>query len=211
MGYHDIITLTPFGKRGAGKDHGGERISAFLSGYGIRCQTADFGGELRREVAARTSLGRKIARDLSLGRLIPEKQARYIMQRIYTRCMSHSPDVIIVSGFPRREEQADYFYRSIAVGRRVGFFIDRPEEVCLKQALSRKRPDDTEELLRAGFARFEEFERPAIERMRQLGMRYVHVTPGKGDFDPYIPNILHELRIAQHFRISLEEEKEEAV
>lgn len=205
MSRHDKVTLVPMGRRGCGKDYSTGRIVQILNRLHLSTQTADFGEELRREVAAGTQLGKSIAHHLASGQLVPDKQVQYVMRHVYRRCMSHNPDVIIVSGFPRTVGQAKLFLDSIAVGRRFGFFIDRPSEVCIARALKRKRPDDTEELLRAGHERFDLFERPAMEFLMENGVRFTHVTPGEGDLDPHIPNIIKNFKILQHFGISEKE------
>lgn len=102
---------------------------------------------------------------------------------------------IILDGFPRSMEQAEWLVKSRPEhGRAVGSLIvlDVSKEELLSRLSLRGRVDDTPEAIDQRFAVYEHESRPVIEYFAQQGIPVIHVN-GEGTIDEVHERVVEEL------------------
>ena len=154
------------GPPGCGKGTQASRISGKVGVPAI--STGDM---LRESVAAGTPLGQKVASIMNSGALVDDATMADLVRERLGR-----PDVemgFLLDGYPRTSPQGNTLAeildgQGMALDRVVLFEV--PESILMVRALNRKRPDDTEEVIRKRLEVYRDDTAPLIDRYRQEGL-----------------------------------------
>lgn len=163
------MTIVFIGLPGSGKSTQAEQIAEY---YGIRYLET---GQMFREAAKEQSeRGERIARAMALGDLVAEDDVNYVLRELFIAIEGEKP--VIVDGFPRDLVQAvqykDYLHTC--------FFLDVPDEVCVKRLVERNRSDDEPYVVHLRIQHFWERTRPMLTWLEEQGM----VTKVNGNREP---------------------------
>jgi adenylate kinase len=164
------VKLLLLGAPGAGKGTQGARLSAALDVPHVAA-----GDVLRTEVARRTDTGRRAARFLREGDLVPDDVVLGTLTPALVAAVERGG--YILDGFPRTLQQA---HELDAMGARLGTSLDvavwlevPPVELVDRlaaRASIERRSDDTPEVIARRLDVFAAVTQPVIEHYRGLGL-----------------------------------------
>jgi adenylate kinase len=153
-----VARLIFLGPPGAGKGTQAQRL-AHLSNL-PHISTGDI---LRSAVAQKTDLGLKARSYMEQGELVPDQ---LILDLVRQRLSQFDTQVgWILDGFPRNVDQAA-FLDEIDQSCDHVVNLEVPDEVLIDRLLKRKRPDDTEEVIRRRLEVYREETAPLIDLYR---------------------------------------------
>jgi adenylate kinase len=166
-----------FGPPGSGKGTQAARIEAEF--HLAHLSTGEI---LRAEASRRSAVGRKAARVMAAGDLVPDELIIHIVARRLGR-----PDVqqgVLLDGFPRTVEQAKALDEMLAKdGRKVDFVIalEVPEHMLVERLLKRAeeegRADDTREAIAERMHEYRTLTAAVLDYYRRRGVRVMEI-PG---------------------------------
>jgi adenylate kinase len=150
------MVIILMGPQGSGKTTQANRLA---EAFGIPHLES---GEAFREVAEEDSdLGRRVRDSLSKGQLVNVTDADAIIESMFEKAKYHNH--VIVDGFPRDLDQAKRHTGHID---RI-FYLDVPEEECIKRLASRGRADDTPEVIHKRLEQYYQRTVPVLEYFEQ--------------------------------------------
>lgn len=177
-----------FGPPGSGKGTQAARIEAEF-----QLAHLSTGEILRAEASRRTAVGRKAARVMAAGDLVPDELIIDIVERRLRR-----PDVqpgVLLDGFPRTVEQAEALDAMLAKDdRQVDFVIalDVPEKVLverlIKRAAEEGRADDTRNAIAERMHEYSTLTAAVLDYYRRRGVRVMKIA-GVGKVDTIFERI----------------------
>jgi adenylate kinase len=154
------------GAPGCGKGTQAERLESALVLPAI--STGDL---LRQAVAQGTELGARVATTLASGGLVDDALMAEIVRGRIQR--DDARDGFVLDGYPRTIGQAESLEEMLRQGAsRIDsvLFLDVPEETLVRRALSRRREDDQEPVVRQRLALYRLKTEPLIEHYRRRGL-----------------------------------------
>jgi adenylate kinase len=177
-----------FGPPGSGKGTQAARIEAEFN-----LAHLSTGEILRGEASRRSAVGRRVARVMAAGDLVPDELIIDIVARRLRR-----PDVrrgVLLDGFPRTVEQAKALDEMLAKdGRKVDFVIalDVPErslvERLIKRAREQGRADDTRKAIAERMYEYRTLTAAVLDYYRRQRVRVMEI-PGVGDVETVFERI----------------------
>lgn len=154
------------GPPGSGKGTQAERLARELGVPAIST-----GEMLRQAAAAGTELGKRVEGTMLLGHLVDDAtMADVVRERL---AQEDAREGFLLDGYPRTLPQAEIL-ESILDAQGVGLdavvLIEVPEPELFERALLRKRPDDTEEVIRERLRVYGEDTEPLAGYYRRRGL-----------------------------------------
>jgi adenylate kinase len=184
-----------FGPPGSGKGTQAARIETEFE-----LAHLSTGEILRGEASRRSAVGRRVARVMSAGDLVPDELIIDIVARRLRR-----PDVrrgVLLDGFPRTVEQAKALDELLAKdGRKVDFVIalEVPErslvERLIKRAREQGRADDTRKAIAERMFEYRTLTAAVLDYYRLRGHRVIEI-PGVGPVESVFDRIKKDLSIS---------------
>jgi adenylate kinase len=154
------------GAPGCGKGTQAERLQTALGVPAI--STGDL---LRQAVAEKTPLGERVAATMARGQLVgDELMAEVVRARLQRDDVGSG---FLLDGYPRTIGQAQTLDEILdRAGSRLDavLHLEVGEEILVRRALSRRREDDSEPVIRKRLAVYREKTAPLIEHYRQRGL-----------------------------------------
>ncbi len=173
---HQRVIGIIFGPPGSGKGTQGARVEAEF--HLAHLSTGEI---LRAEASRRTAVGRKAARVMAAGDLVPDELINDIVERRLRR-----PDVqsgVLLDGFPRTVEQAEALDAMLARdGRQVDFVIalEVPERVLVERLINRAREqgraDDTRNAITERMHEYRTLTAAVLDYYRRRGVRVMEIA-----------------------------------
>lgn len=176
------MRLLLIGPPGGGKGTQGERLSAALGVPHIAS-----GDVLRAEAAAGTPLGRRAARFMERGELVPDA---VIIEALTPRLSGG----FILDGFPRNLGQAEAVDKLVTFDAVIHLPVREPELMrrLLARAAVEGRADDTRTVIRHRLRVYAEQTAPLIEHYRRMGV--LVERSGEGDVEAITASVLSAIR-----------------
>jgi len=172
-----------FGPAGAGKSVQGQILAAR---QGWRWLSA---GQLLRDTH-----DPEITKELHTGKLLPSDT----VNRIVGDALVHAKDIdqVILDGFPRRTEQAEWLVANQPEhGRSIGMAVvlEVPKSELLKRLAVRGRADDTPEAIEERLAVYRQEVYPILNYFSEQNIPIVHID-GTGTVGQVHDKIIQELQ-----------------
>ena len=159
-----------FGPPGSGK---GTQAASLEREFGL--QHLSTGDELRAEAARSTPVGKRAARLMAAGELVPDDLILHIVEERLGAAAARPG--ILLDGFPRTVEQARGLDELLArVGRKVDFVLalEAPAELLVARLLERAsvqgRIDDTPEAIEERMREYRALSTPVLDYYRNSGV-----------------------------------------
>lgn len=153
------------GPPGAGKGTQAQRLKDHL---GIAHLST---GEMLREAAEDTPLGRKAARYMLAGQLVPDHVVvGIVVERLSHKDCSHG---CLFDGFPRTVPQAEALDRTLTergMPLDLVLALDVPEEKLVERLVARGRPDDDRDTIEERFRQYSSLTQPLLDYYRRRGL-----------------------------------------
>ena len=185
-----------FGPPGSGKGTQAARIQA-----DFHLAHLSTGEILRGEASRRSAVGRKAAKVMADGDLVPDDLIIHIVARHLRR-----PDLkrgVLLDGFPRTVEQAKALDEMLAKdGLKVAFVIalDVPEKVLverlLKRAAEEGRADDNRKAIAERMHEYRTLTAAVLDYYRSRGVRVIEIA-GVGEVDTVYERIREAMATAE--------------
>lgn len=123
------------------------------------------GNLYRRHVQRRTKLGQRVKVYLDEGQYVPDNITNVLMKK--TIMNAKYKDGLILDGYPRTLNQADYLHG--LVKHLVVVYINLSAHESFKRLLKRARVDDTEAIIKERFKNYQILTEPVLEYYRNQG------------------------------------------
>lgn len=152
------MNIIIFGAPGAGKGTQSELVAQKANMLHINA-----GAELRKEVANNTMIGKVVDPLMKAGNLVPESMVIGAIRPLLDKNRGNN---LIFDGYPRSISQANYLYEIMDEYNsdiQHAIFLDVPDEILLERLFSRKREDDTEEIIKHRLNVYKQQTAPLIE------------------------------------------------
>lgn len=175
------------GAPGCGKGTQAERLESALGVPAIST-----GELLRQAVAAKSSLGERVAATLASGRLVDDDLMADVVRARLGR--DDARNGFVLDGYPRTPGQAETLDEILAEsGAKLDavVFLDVPEETLVRRALSRRREDDEEPVVRRRLGLYREKTAPLVDHYRRRGL--LHEIAGDRPVERVTASILAAL------------------
>jgi adenylate kinase len=185
------VRLLLLGAPGAGKGTQGARLASTMAIRHIAT-----GDVLRAEVESNSETGRRAARYLRCGELVPDDLIIDALTPALVAAAGRGG--YILDGFPRTAAQArelDAIGARLNIALECAVYIDVPQHALRQRLLARAelegRSDDTPDVITRRLQIFAATTRPVIERYRQLGI--LVTVDGSDSVDEITNEILDRL------------------
>ncbi|KAF2001249.1 P-loop containing nucleoside triphosphate hydrolase protein [Amniculicola lignicola CBS 123094] len=160
----DTQVISVLGGPGAGK---GTQCSLLQKTF--RCAHFSVGDLLRAEAAKPNSPYRDIIQEnMTMGRVGPKEITVDILRKNIQEATGSCAQTILLDGFPRKMDQANYFEETIGTIAIVLVF-ECPEEILVDRLLQRKRNDDDVETIRRRVRTFNTTTAEVLAKYEALG------------------------------------------
>ena len=172
-----------FGPAGAGKSVQGQMLSESMKWKWISS------GQLLRE-----SADQEIVKLLAGGRLVPLEKFGQLFAKAITDAKDY--DNIILDGFPRKVEQAQWLSeRREELGRdlELAIVMDIPKEELMKRMLLRGRADDTPEAISQRLSIYHQEIDPILAYLTEQQIPVIHID-GVGSVVAINERVLKEIQ-----------------
>lgn len=186
-----MFNIALFGPPGAGK---GTQSKHLISKYNLTyISTGDI---LREEIAAETSLGKKVKDIINHGELVPDE----LMSQIIEKKISSNLDSkgILFDGFPRTVAQADIldnllqkFNTRLTCMLSLEVPYDLLKERMIERGKTSGRSDDNLEVIENRFVEYEKKTKPVIDFYQRK--KIYHHVDGVGTIDEIFERLCNKI------------------
>lgn len=110
-------------------------------------------------------------KDMISGKLLSDKEIITLVQKMFTIINPH--EEFILDGFPRTAAQADWLIGQIKHGQLQGtavIHIEISKDTAKQRLLSRGRPDDVDDSIKARFIEYDQTVKPILEQFRDASV-----------------------------------------
>lgn len=135
----------------------------------------------------------EILRIISEGKLVPHEKVNELMGEAIKG--AHDYKNIIIDGFTRKIEEAEYLVESYPLHKRsidIAIVLDVPETELLERLSIRGRVDDTPEAIRERFDLYHRDVEVMLDYYRGHGIKIVHID-GSGGVEEVYDRVVREL------------------
>ena len=160
------LRLVMMGAPGSGKGTQAEILARDLEVPAIST-----GEMLRRAVASGSELGQRVEAIMASGSLVDDDTMAAVVRERLSR--DDAANGYLLDGYPRTQDQADTLAAILGESGHDldgAVQIDVPEDELVRRILSRRRADDTEEVVRHRLQVYRQKTEPLIEYYERLGL-----------------------------------------